>query len=107
MPDWMPTIIVALVAALPGLYAAFQQRKKLDAEATARIAETAIGLLDDLREENLRLRAEKRDWEIEQQTMHETLMTYIAKIRMLEAERAIGRAVAGKDLNNDESGKDE
>jgi len=102
MLDWMPTVIVALVAALPGLYAAWQQRKKLDAEATAQIAQTAIGLLDDLREDNLRLREERRNWQIEQQTMHETLMTYIAKIRMLEAERAIGWAVAGRDVNGDD-----
>ena len=94
--NWIP-LLVALAAALPGLYAAWQQRKKLDADATAKIAEAALGLLDDLREENLRLREEKRNWVIERQTLHETLMTCMAKVRMLEVERAIGRAVAGEE----------
>jgi len=94
--EWIP-LLVALAAALPGLYAAWRQRNLTDANATARIAETAIGLLDDLREENVQLKNERRNWYIERQTLHETLMSCMAKCRMMEAERAIGKAVAGEE----------
>lgn len=86
MPEWVIPVVVALVAALPGLYATWQQRGATDAEATDKIADAAVGLLDDFREENKALRQRAVDLEVEKQTLYETLMTYMGQNRLLEAE---------------------
>lgn len=55
MGDWIP-LIVALVAALPGLYALLSQSRKDNAEAVDAISQAAAQLVVPLKEENKELR---------------------------------------------------
>ena len=55
MGDWTP-LIVALVAALPGLYALLSQSRKDNAEAVDAISQAAAQLVVPLKEENKELR---------------------------------------------------
>jgi hypothetical protein len=86
MPEWAITVLGMLVAALPGLYAIRSQQKKVNAEATQKVADAAVGLLDDFREENTKLRQRVGDLEVEREVLHETLMSFLGRNRVLEAE---------------------
>ena len=44
MPDWLPPILLAVIAASPGLYAIWRARRKTDAE-TAKSSADAVGVL--------------------------------------------------------------
>ena len=85
--QWLP-VMVAVIAALPGLYAVFQQRKTDEAEVAATMTRAAIELVDEYREENKRLRERLRDKEVERQVLHETLIGCIGRNKTMEAELA-------------------
>lgn len=55
MTDWTP-LFVALIAALPGLYALFSQSRKDNAEAVDAISQAAAQLVIPLKQENKELR---------------------------------------------------
>ena len=56
--DWIPTIVVAVLAALPGLLALRHQRKVAEAGAAGEITESALKLLHATEERVQRIEAE-------------------------------------------------
>jgi hypothetical protein len=62
MSDWTP-LIVAFVAALPGLYALLSQSRKDNAEAVGAISAAARQLVEPLRLENKELREQNEELE--------------------------------------------
>lgn len=105
MPEWVILLLPALMAALPGLYATWRQRNLVNAEATQKVAEAAVGLLDDFREQIRELRQRTQEWEIERQILHETLMSCIGQNRMLQAEVARLEALLRGRETDDGEGK--
>ena len=62
MSDWTP-LIVAFIAALPGLYALLSQSRKDNAEAVGAISAAARQLIEPLRLENKELREQNEELE--------------------------------------------
>jgi len=96
--EWSGPVLVALVAAVPGILAWANQRKKVGADAAASLARAASDLAGDLRQEIDYLRqcvddAEKREQELRQQvaTLQETLDMTIRRVNELEHENRVLR----------------
>jgi chromosome segregation ATPase len=68
MNDWTP-LIVALIAALPGLYALISQSRKDNAEAVDAISQAAAQLVGPLKVENKELRERLAALEAENQKL--------------------------------------
>ncbi len=91
MPDIVPVIVVAILAALPGIYATYQGKKSQDADAASKIAEAASKLLDDLREQVIFLGNRVKEQDLQIAIVHETLTKAMARIDILEQENQMLR----------------
>ena len=83
MGDWTP-LIVALIAAIPGLYALLSQSRKDNAEAVDAISQAAAQLVVPLKGENKELRVRLGAVEVENKelkTENEQLQTQFAELR--------------------------
>ena len=83
--NWVITIVVAILAAAPGLYAVYRQQRKIDAEATQTIGKAYKELFDELDERIKVLEAQL----IEKQRQIEDLESEIDDLRTLMRERGI------------------
>lgn len=83
--DWVITFFVAIIAALPGLYAVYRQRNKNDAEATQTIGKAYKELFDELDE---RIKALELQL-IEKQKQIEDLENEIDELRTLMRTKGI------------------
>lgn len=92
MADWLVTVIVAVIASIPGIYAIYRQRNKTDAEAVYVIGTAYRGLFDEL---EARIVALQRDIELikAERTMRELeLNNKITQLKEeLEAERSTNK----------------
>lgn len=92
MADWLVTVIVAVIASIPGIYAIYRQRNKTDAEAVHVIGTAYRGLFDEL---EARIVALQRDIELikAERTMRELeLNNKITQLKEeLEAERSTNK----------------
>lgn len=52
MPEWLPAVLIAAIAALPGMAALFAQRGKNNADAAASITGAAKVIIDELQEQS-------------------------------------------------------
>ena len=93
-PEYIP-VLVALLAALPGLLALRSQQRKADAEAVGTLAEATSELLDDLRQDARTLREQiaEQNQIIQrlresQSAQQETLDRALLRVDALETERA-------------------
>lgn len=89
--DWsiIIPIVIALVAASPGIYTAFVQRKRDDNDLMDRINKAAVALIEPLHTEVDRLREQLEEAEKENKNLEEGLDN--KEIRIRELESACGK----------------
>lgn len=104
MPDWLPGVIIAVVAIIPTLWATVQQRRRVDAETDSAIAQSYKLLVDDLTKqiEEARQGCRVRDEELrnlkeENELLYEQKMALIGHNQVLTAHNA---SLRGEDLVN-------
>jgi len=86
MPDWISLLVVAIIAAIPGVYAIIAGRKVNEATAASKITEAAAKLIDDFRNQVVALQRHASDQALQIAKLSETLSTAMYRIRELEFE---------------------